>query len=78
MELDLSSVIAQRTLGPTGAMACAAAATQEEATESLACAAGIGLGVPTRAPDTLMRQTPVSCKVPEHQRSRVRALAGPL
>ena len=54
--------------------------TQEEATESLACAAGIVLGVPARAPDTLMRQTSQSVvKFPSIRQTAqpVRALAGP-
>ena len=54
--------------------------TQEEATESLACAAGIVLGVPARAPDTLMRQTSQSVvKFPSIRQTAqpVLALAGP-
>ena len=56
---------------------------QEEATDALACAAGIVLGVPARAPDTLMhmRQTSQSVvKFPSIRQTAqpVRALAGPI
>ena len=74
-------LLLQRTAGTyrRHGMRCSGS-TQEEATESLACAAGIVLGVPARAPDTLMRQTSQSVvKFPSIRQTAqpVRALAGP-